>query len=283
MIMILYVNNPSLIIIVIVELIEKTVYRKTANTRPMELGELQSRLRELGVGIPQNTLKRWGYDGLIPRPERYKHGKGSGKKGRAASWSEDAVTEAAALWAIRYGKIIKTALLRKLIPYIKHSALHVYEYPMAVYALPIADPNHPTQRATYRDIIMTLPYDHYKNAEITQPDQATWHSLLTTWIAAKEKAKRGCSINEKVQVIFHWSSRKKDKQSWTFDLSSISLAKSESDKDEIIFLEDGIDTRERLWNYGLFRPEASVPPLPQLQSGTPGKDRNGRNESNAGV
>ena len=144
---------------------------KTANTRPMDLEELQSRLRELGVDIPQNTLKRWGYDGLIPRPERYKHGKGSGKKGRAASWSEDAVTEAAAIWAIRNGKIIKTALLRKLIPYIKHSALHVYEYPMAVYALPVADPNHPTLRATYRDITMTLPYDHYKNAEITQPDQ----------------------------------------------------------------------------------------------------------------
>jgi len=237
---------------------------KTANTRPMELEELQSQLRELGVDIPQNTLKRWGYDGLIPRPERYKHGKGSGKKGRAASWSEDAVTDAAAVWAIRHNKIIKMALLRKLIPYIKHSALHVYEYPTAVYARPVADPNHPTQRATYRDIMMTLPYDHYRDIEIPQPDEATWHSLLTTWIAAKEKAKHGCPINEKVQVIFHWSSMKKDEQSWTFDLSSISLATSELDKDEIIYLEDGIDMRERLWNYGLFRPAASMPPSSQL-------------------
>jgi|GEM_PF-581008 hypothetical protein len=264
MIMVLYAKNPSLVIIAIVELIEKTVYRKTANTRPMDLEDLQSKLRELGVDIPQNTLKRWGYDGLIPRPERYKHGKGSKQKGRAASWSEDALTEAAAIWAIRNGKIIKMALLRKLIPYIKHSALHVYEYPMAVYALPVADPNRPTQRATYRSIIMTLPYDHYRDLEIPQPDQATWHSLLTTWIAAKEKAKRGCPINEKVQVILHWSSRKKDEQSWTFDLSSISLAKSESDNDEIIFLEDGIDTRERLWNYGLFRPAASMPSSSRL-------------------
>lgn len=232
---------------------------KTAYTHAMDLNELQSRLRELGVDIPQNTLKRWGYDGLIPRPERYKHGKGSGKKGRAASWSENAVIEAAAVWAIRHNKITNKAPSKKLIPYIKHSVLHVYEYPTAVYTPPVTDSNDPTQRATYRDVKMTLPYDRYKNIEVPQPDETMWHFLLTTWIAAEEKAKRRYPVNEKVQVIFHWSSRKKDEQSWTFDLSSISLNKSESDKDEIIFLEDGIDLRERLWNYGLFHPSASMP------------------------
>lgn len=244
---------------IIVELIEKLVYTTTAYTDPMNLEELQFRLRELGVDIPQNTLKRWGYDDLIPRPERYKHGKGSGKKGRVVSWSEDAVTEAAAVWAIRHNKIMKKAPSRRLIPYIKRSALHVYEYPTAVYTPPVTDPNYLAQRATYKDVKMTLPYHRYKDIEVPQPDEATWHSLLTTWIAAKEKTKRRCPIDEKVQVIFHWSPRKIDEQSWTFDLSCISLKKSESDKDEIIFLEDGIDMRERLWNYGIFRPSVSMP------------------------
>ncbi|MGA7075194.1 MAG: hypothetical protein WBZ42_01410 [Halobacteriota archaeon] len=107
---------------------------------------------------------------------------------------------------------------------------------------------------TYKDVKMTLLYDRYRNIEVPQPDQATWNSLLTTWITAKEKAKRNWPITEPAQVIFHWRSRYIDEQLRTLDLSHISLEKSESGKDEIIFLDDEIDMREKLWNYGFFRP-----------------------------
>ena len=84
----------------------------------MNLAELQSALHDLGADIPQNTLKRWGYDGLIRRPQRYKKGRGGGK-GRAVSWSWDAVAEAAAIWAIKNAGILKAPPSKKMIDAIK--------------------------------------------------------------------------------------------------------------------------------------------------------------------
>lgn len=105
---------------------------------------------------------------------------------------------------------------------------------------------------------MTLLYDRYKHIEVQQPDEETWNALLITWIAAQEKAKRNWPLTTPARVIFHWSSRKIDAQSQTYDLTSISLEISESNKDEITFTEDGIDTREKFWNLGLF--VMSTPP-----------------------
>jgi hypothetical protein len=208
----------------------------------MDTEELQARLHAVSVDIPQNTLKRWAYQGLIPRPHRYKHGKGSGKKGRAVSWSEGAVAEAAAVWAIRHSPHISMLPKRQLIPYIKHSVAHIYGEPSFAYALP-SD----AQKGTYKDITTTFGYDQYTNIETPQPDYTVWDALLKTWIVAKEKAKCGWSIKAPAKVIFHWTQKA---EPYTYDLSKISL--EDADSDEIIFLFDEVDARKKMWD--LIRP-----------------------------
>jgi hypothetical protein len=86
--------------------------------------ELQKRLKDLGISvpeeklqrinvpenkrryisIPEGTLTRWVSEGLIPGPtarfEKSKKGK-PGKPGRFMDWPEEAVEQAAAVWVLR--------------------------------------------------------------------------------------------------------------------------------------------------------------------------------------
>jgi hypothetical protein len=237
----------------------------------MDIDEVRARLHAVGVDIPQNTLKRWAYQGLIPRPDRCKHGKGSGKKGRAVSWDEDAVAEAAAVWAVRHSPRISMRPKRQLVPYIKHSVDHIYNSPFAVYEL--RGGSDEWQSKPYQSIIkIELPYDQYPSLK-KQPEPDVWQSLLTTWIAAKEKAKHGWPIKEPAKVLFHWTTKKiveqQAKRGWpikepvlfhwttkkiveqpTYDLSKISLEGAESD--EVGFLIDEVDARK--WMLDRIRP-----------------------------
>ena len=97
-------------------------------------GEFQARVQAaLGFSIGLSTLKRWAYEGIITRPQRYRTGKG-GKKGRAVKWSPRAVEEACAVWAIRNSNITRAFPSIKRIEEIKRAAELVYLSPLtAVY------------------------------------------------------------------------------------------------------------------------------------------------------
>lgn len=69
----------------------------------MKIKELRSKLEALNIDIPQNTLKRWAGEGVIPKPIPPK---GAGR-GRAANWPKKAVAEAAAVWAVRHKRVEK--------------------------------------------------------------------------------------------------------------------------------------------------------------------------------
>ena len=91
----------------------------------MNLEQFQSRLCKLGADIPQGTLKRWAYEGLIPRPHRYRKGKGGGR-GRAASWNRAAIGDAAALWAIRNAGGRKLLQSKRRIGIIKYAVEDIF-------------------------------------------------------------------------------------------------------------------------------------------------------------
>jgi hypothetical protein len=83
----------------------------------LNIVQLLERLHDLGIDVPQRTLRYWAYHGLvspsIPVPQRTRRKLGrrakyeepaereitKGRPGRYHDWSEDAVSEAAAAWA----------------------------------------------------------------------------------------------------------------------------------------------------------------------------------------
>lgn len=215
----------------------------------MDIDELQTRLHAIDVDVSQATLRRWGYDkrGIIPRPERNKNGAGSGKSGRAASWSEEAVFEAAAVWAVlNCSRTARPPPLR-LIPYIKRSARQPYDSPKAGYVFSgqfSADVRR-TKIPTYTSITVSYRYDPSLKKE-----PAEWHVLLATWVAAIEKAKRGISINKPQQVRFHWrfvgKSGRTDYSPEKVNGDHAALHDSESGHDEIVIMIDGDDVRKKV-------------------------------------
>jgi hypothetical protein len=217
----------------------------------MDIDELQARLHMMGVDVPQATLRRWGYDkrGIIPRPERYTHGAGSGKGGRAASWSEEAVFEAAAVWAVLNCSRSAGPPPLRLIPYIKSSARQPYESPKAgyVFSAQLSDDLRRKKNPKYKSIAVSFGYDPSLGDE-----PAEWQVLLTTWIAAIEKARRGIRIETPQQVRFHWRLVKKDGGTEYIhekvNHDHVSLHDSESGHDEIVIMINGVDFRKKVFS-----------------------------------
>jgi hypothetical protein len=216
----------------------------------MDIDELQAKLHEIGVDVPEATLKRWGYDEreIIPRPERYKHGRGSGKRGRAASWSDEAAYEAAAVWAVLHSPRTVGPPPLSLIPDIKRAARQPYASPVAGYVLSteLSADLKSQKEITYKSIDV-----HFGHGESLGKGPAEMQVLLTTWIAAKEKARRGIKIDTPQQVRFHWRSVKKDGLV-TYIPEKVNddhvlLYDSESSHDEIVIMINGDDVRKTVF------------------------------------
>ena len=207
----------------------------------MSLDDLHSRLLAIGVDIPKDTLKGWTYRSppIITPPIRYKHGKGSGKKGRAVEWSNESLAEAAAVWAVRNSPRIAHPPSLRLIPFIEHTVLNIYNEPLAGYDFQSPGLG---KEVTYKSITLELPYPQHPELEGKQP-WIEWQELLTTWIAAKEKAKEGIPLKEPRQVRFHWSAVEKG-EGLDYTLEDVTLEPSESDHDEITIFIGGADFRK---------------------------------------
>lgn len=168
--------------------------------------ELQARLQALDLHIGLSTLKRWAYEGVIQRPQRYKRGKG-GKKGRAVKWSPRAVEEACAVWAIRNGNITRKIPSIKTIEEIKRAVRRVYQSPIAVYRIPLPPKIHSLsleeneENEPLEEVVAGLDID---DVSMELVDDEELHSLMTIWIAAAEKARKGWLVTEPAKVVFHW-------------------------------------------------------------------------------
>jgi hypothetical protein len=217
----------------------------------MDIDQLHTRLHDIGIEVPIATLKRWGYDKreIIPRPKRYKHGTGSGKSGRAANWSDEAFLQAAAVWAVLNTPRTTGHPSLSHIPIIKRDATQPYKSPFAGYRLSgllSADPQS-KKELSYKLITVHFGFDTSLGEE-----PVDWQVLLTTWIAAIEKARRGIRIDTPQQVRFHWKSVKvengvdyePEKVNDFDDDVHVSVHESESGLDEIIIMIDGVDFRK---------------------------------------
>ena len=165
--------------------------------------DFQAQLEDLGLTIDLSTLKRWAYEGIIERPQRYRKGKG-GRRGRAVKWSSRAVEEACAVWAIRNNPITKGFASKKRIDEVKCAVARVYQYPSAEYNLRASSRSPPPkqdQDDALPHIVAGLNIDDV-TMKLVEDD--VLHNLMTTWIAATEKARLGWPVPETAKVIFHW-------------------------------------------------------------------------------
>lgn len=212
---------------------------------PVNIDDFRAKLRKLGVEVPEQVLKNWAYsDHVIEPPEPVKHGKGSGIRGRSASWNEEDIPTVAAVWALRHHPSVKYRPMLELVPYIKQTGRMPYEMPTAGY-------NVTPPITSYEQIKIGLNACPEPLRERLSEEK--WQTLLVTWIATREKAKRGIRIDTPQQVRFHWRSVKKDKgtdyvpeivDESVNDDKHVSL--QDSDKDEIVIMNDGVDVRKQL-------------------------------------
>lgn len=213
----------------------------------MNLEQFQSRLRKIGADIPQGTLKRWAYDGLISRPERYKKGQGGGK-GRAASWNRAAIADAAALWAVRNAGGHKLLQSKKRIDVIKHAVASIFrgDQPLSFDAfLLMTDPY-----ATWRSVKIRYVNEGFPGLELFPGKRPTdrldtLNSLIVVWMCAYEKARKGMPLQNSARVTLHYRGVA-DETGIVSELSRV-LEKTTieaADCDELIYYENGVDVRE---------------------------------------
>jgi hypothetical protein len=159
----------------------------------MRVDQLVKSLQKLaGIQVPVGTIKRWAYtEGTIrdkpPQPVQ----KGRGK---ASEWPEEALEEAAAVWAVRHHSHTKR-LSPAVIKRINAVADHLYMSPLAYYALPsVVGPLLRFRQIPYEDVIVRFAADEFPALDLVPGKNSTQkidllNSLIATWIAAREKVR----------------------------------------------------------------------------------------------
>ena len=159
----------------------------------MRVDQLAESLQKLGrIQVPVGTIKRWAYtEGTIrdkpPQPVQ----KGRGK---ASEWPEEALEEAAAVWAVRHHSHAKR-LSPEVIKHINAVADHLYMSPLAYYALPsVAGPLLKFRQIPYEDVIVRFAADEFPVLDLVPGKNRAQkidllNSLIATWIVAREKVR----------------------------------------------------------------------------------------------
>src|SRR5665647_42141 len=161
--------------------------------------QLRERLHDLHIDVPERTLRYWAQNGLvtpsIPAPQRTRRKLGrhrkdekpsdreiaKGRPGRSYEWSEDAVAEAAAAWA-----------MLNLIDRRKWMVLALYKKTYAQKLLPIL--RTPTFPKECRD--------YFRGNFKPEPSQEWYRissaagSMVAAWITAFEKARAYIPITD---------------------------------------------------------------------------------------
>jgi hypothetical protein len=181
----------------------------------MEFEELQVRLRQIDVVVKDGTLRRWATTKLIAGPERFSK---SGTQGQFWDWPEEAVEDAAAVWALKNLDTYWANPNHNAIRRVKHKAKELHE----LY----------TKHLT----LDKLAGDEYRKDVTPKGETGTFfhsydlHPLLIIWITTIEKVRHKVAIKENRLVTFCWV---KEKVQGETKLAFHGVKLGESDKNEL--------------------------------------------------
>lgn len=166
----------------------------------MQIGELRARLQEIGVPISEKTLRRWGKNGLIKDHELNLAGRGRGNK---EEWHEQALEDAAAVWAISNCGIMKPRTLNKeILLGIKTIAHHVFQSSTVIQEVP-------------EHLAVTTPnpesFYHFRSLKTKIVDNDALNDLAVVWIAAKAKVRNNEAAREEARRIKEREDAQSDK------------------------------------------------------------------------
>lgn len=171
---------------------------------PLDIDELVARLQQLGIeDMPKNTLKRWAFtEKVVTQPTTPKL-KGRGFK---SNWRENAVEEAAAVWAIRNCGVMKpNTLTKKRIEIIRSVAAKLDDEPFAIYTPTSMAGPLSTKRFAAKDIEMKFLNEKCEGLDLFPGEEKedkvnNLNKLVVTWIATVEKVQEWKSRGIKAQA-----------------------------------------------------------------------------------
>ena len=158
----------------------------------MRIEKLKERLKEIDAPVSEKTLRRWGKNGLIKDHEPRPNLPGIGR-GNAEEWDEQALQDAAAVWAVSNCGIMKPRALNKKISLgIKEIAHRVFTSPTVMHELP-------------SDITITTPNPSYvydfRSLKTKLDHNDTVNDLAVAWITAKAKVQNNEKVREEARRI----------------------------------------------------------------------------------
>ena len=156
----------------------------------MNFREVQLRLNQLGVVIKDGTLKRWATVKLIAGPVRDSQ---PGRRGARWIWPEEAIEDAAAVWALWHLETYLARHSRETIERVKYEAKELH------------------QKYTDNLRLEGLPGDEFRKAYDPKGVKGTYllsymlHPLVILWITSIEKVRHNVPIRQNRKVIFDWA------------------------------------------------------------------------------
>ncbi|MGA2883961.1 MAG: hypothetical protein ABSE80_02240 [Halobacteriota archaeon] len=164
----------------------------------MKTTELSKKLRDLGITIPEHRLCRWSREGLITSHET----KGRpGKAGRYASWPDDAVEQAAAIYVLRQKNVAWKTSTRALLA-AKKIVTRFYEIIEEFCKTEdwqvLEDLYELYEAVESRLFLAGHPTGYMLGGLLRQP-------AVIKWIATLEKVRRDEPLDTVARVVFCWT------------------------------------------------------------------------------
>ncbi len=191
----------------------------------MDHKELDERLSELGISIPQGTLTRWAAEGIIPSPKAYfkkrerKVGRPSSKKGaedqpewsrgRFMDWPGEAAEMAAAVWALRnrYEATSGVSAQNKRRNVPNETVMWVKQKGTTFHNLLETD-------CKEISLLLRSYLDKHGVKIIGSHDEVAWRlrdfsrgdvcPLIVRWILTIQKARRRIPVNKRLYLTYCW-------------------------------------------------------------------------------
>ena len=88
----------------------------------------------------------------------------------------------------------------------KRAVSRVYQYPTAQYKLRASSRSPPPKEDKYDALPHLVAGLNIDEVTMKLVEDDVLHNLMTTWIAATEKARKGWPVSQLAKVIFHWYS-----------------------------------------------------------------------------
>jgi len=166
---------------------------------------LHKRLSALGITIPEGTLRRWAYEGILPRPGSLHKGKGGGS-GRFSDWPEETVERAAVVYVLRHSDTKWAKPTAQAIIETKKVVDKFYD---------VIRESEETSDVNILDRLSALltwveMSDGKRGMMYASYDL---HPLVVIWMATLEKIRNNKLLSEHYKATFHWTRRSDETES----------------------------------------------------------------------